>query len=150
LERIHTLAERHKIPLLIEADGSRMKPVKAPAAHEPVIPPFVETVVVVAGLSALGQPLTPEWVHRPEIFANLSGLTPGERITPESLVRVLSHQRGGLKDIPEGARRLVLLNQADTPELQAVAGSMAGALLAGIAALSLLVNPNTSSTNITS
>jgi molybdenum cofactor cytidylyltransferase len=116
--------------LLIEADGSRMKPVKAPAAHEPVIPPFVDTVVVVAGLSALWQSLTPEWVHRPEIFANLSGLAPGERITRESLVQVLLHQQGGLKDIPEGARRLVLLNQADTPELQAAAGSMANALLA--------------------
>ncbi len=40
----------HAVPLLIKADGARQKPLKAPAEHEPPIPDFVETVVVVAGL----------------------------------------------------------------------------------------------------
>jgi len=129
LERLSALAERFKLPLLIEADGSRMKPLKAPAAHEPAIPPFVDTVVVVAGLSALGQPLAGEWVHRPEIFANLAGVSLEAQISPEALVRVLIHHQGGLKNIPPEALRLVLLNQADTPELQSIAGSMARELL---------------------
>lgn len=141
LERILALVDTRNIPLLIEADGSRMKPVKAPAAHEPVIPPFVYTVVVVAGLSALGKPLAPEWVHRMDIFAGLAELSRGAPITPEALVRVLTHPQGGLKGIPNGTRRLAFLNQADTLELQSTAGSIAKQLLSSydavvIAALS--------------
>jgi molybdenum cofactor cytidylyltransferase len=129
LAQLSDLAEKFKLPLLIEADGSRMKPLKAPAAHEPVIPPFVDTVVVVAGLSALGQPLAGEWVHRPEIFASLAGISADAQISPEAAARVLTHPQGGLKNIPPDARRLVLLNQADTSALQAIAGSMARDLL---------------------
>lgn len=121
--------DQHAIPLLIEADGSRQRPLKAPAGHEPPIPDFVETVAVVAGLSGLGKPLTEEFVHRPELFSRLSGLAAGETITPEALLRILIHPAGGLKNIPALARRLVLLNQADTPGLQAQAKALAENLL---------------------
>lgn len=129
LFRLRTICMQRSLPMLIEADGSRQHPLKAPAIHEPPIPDFVETVVVVAGLSGLGRPLTGEIVHRPEIFARLSGLAPAETITPEALRQVLSHPAGGLKNIPEQARRIVLLNQADTPELQVQAKSLADNLL---------------------
>ncbi len=129
LARLRAVGQRHALPMLIEADGSRQHPLKAPAKHEPPIPDFVETVMVVAGLSGLGRPLTEEFVHRAEIFAQLSGLAIGETITPEALVRVLTHPAGGLKNIPPQARRLVLLNQADSAELQAQAKSLAEKLL---------------------
>ena len=119
----------HSLPLLVEADGSRQKALKAPGAHEPPIPAFAELVVVVAGLSGLGKPLDEENVHRPEIFGRLSGLQPGELVTPAALARVLTHREGGLKNIPENARRVVILNQADTPEAQAQADSLVKDLL---------------------
>jgi molybdenum cofactor cytidylyltransferase len=119
----------HSIPLLIEADGSRGKPLKAWAEHEPPIPAFVELVVQVVGLTGLGKPLSNGNVHRPEIFSNLSTLSISESITPDSLVRVLTHSEGGLKNIPANARRVVLLNQADTHELQSAAQGMASALI---------------------
>ncbi len=109
----------HAVPLLIEADGSRQHPLKAPAEHEPPIPGFVDMVVVVAGLSGLGKPLTADFVHRPEIFSRLAGLPLPASITPVALMRVLTHPAGGLKNIPSAARRVVLLNQADTPTVQA-------------------------------
>jgi probable selenium-dependent hydroxylase accessory protein YqeC len=65
---LHWLAQfcgYHSIPLLIEADGSRQKPLKAWAEHEPPIPDFVKHVVQVIGLSGLGKPLNDEFVHRP-------------------------------------------------------------------------------------
>jgi len=126
---LHEVAQNRNIPLLIEADGSRQRPLKAPAEHEPAIPEFVETVVVVAGLSGLGKPLTAEHVHRPEIFARLSGLEIGDTVMPEAVVSVLAHSAGGLKNIPPNARRVALLNQANTPELHAQANRMAGQLL---------------------
>jgi len=43
--------------------------------------------------------------------------------------RVLLHPAGGLKNIPEAARRVVLLNQADTPELKEQGRLLANRLL---------------------
>jgi molybdenum cofactor cytidylyltransferase len=129
LDALFQAAQRCGAFLLIEADGSRRRPLKAPAAHEPVLPPWVELVVVVAGLSALGKPLDEDWVHRPERFAELSGLTPGNLIMAEGLVRVLTHAAGGLKDIPLEARRVVLLNQAEEPLRQSQAAGMSADLL---------------------
>jgi len=122
---LHAFCEERALPLLIEADGARQKALKAPAEHEPPLPPFVETVVVTAGLSALGQPLTEQWVHRLEIYARLSGLAPGQPITTQAIASVLIHPEGGLKNIPPRARKVALLNQADTAEIQAQAKSLA-------------------------
>ena len=44
---LRAYCENHSLPLLIEADGSRQKPLKAPAAHEPAIPMFAEMVIQV-------------------------------------------------------------------------------------------------------
>ena len=125
---MHTIGEycREKgISLLIEADGARQRPLKAPAAYEPAIPPWVDHVVVTAGLAGLGQPLNAETVHRPEIFTHLTGLHPGEDIKTEHLVTVLGSPSGGLKGIPEGAGRYVFLNQADDEMCTAQAARMA-------------------------
>jgi molybdenum cofactor cytidylyltransferase len=121
MRRVLELTDRLHAPLLIEADGSKSLPLKAPAEHEPPIPDFVETVVYVAGLSGLGQPLDAAHVHRPERYASLSGLAGGDAITAEAIARVLCDPIGGLKNIPPQARRVALLNQADTPVLQAQA-----------------------------
>ena len=123
------LADRYQAPLFIEADGSKCLPLKAPAEHEPPIPDFVDTVIYVVGLSGLGQPLDVDHVHRPERFARLSGLSIGEAVTPEAIAKVLSDPIGGLKNMPPTARRIAVLNQADTPELQAQAQIIAQRLL---------------------
>lgn len=119
----------HSIPLLIEADGSRQRPLKGWAEHEPPIPDFVDHVVTVVGLSGLGKPLTEEYVHRPEIFAGISSTEFGKIIESNSLTRALLHDKSSLKNIPPHARRTVLLNQADAPELQASARAMTKMLL---------------------
>ena len=70
------------------------------------------------GGTGLGKPLNGEWVHRPDRFAALAGLEPGELVSAEALSKVLLHPQGGLKGIPGGARRVLLLNQADTEALR--------------------------------
>lgn len=128
LEALRDYCQAQGIPLLIEADGARQRAIKAPAEHEPAIPAWVDQAMVVAGLSALGAPLDGENVHRPERFAVLSGLTLGQEITVEALVKVLGSADGGLKSIPVRAKRSLFLNQADTPLLQSQAGRIASAL----------------------
>ncbi len=129
LKEVYQFAHHRGIPLLIEADGSRQRPLKAPEDHEPVIPSFVDQVVVVAGLSALGQPLTEEWVHRVDLYADLAGIGRGERISTKAIIKVLLDQKGGLKGIPPGVRRAVLLNQADSLQLQAQGNRIARRLI---------------------
>jgi len=129
LNWLREVSNNQKIPLLIEADGSRQKPLKAPAEHEPPIPTFTEQVLLITGLGALGQPLDETTVHRAEIFSQLTGLEFGQPITPRAVTHLLSHPSGGLKNIPTGARRIALLNQADTPELHSMGGGMARELL---------------------
>ena len=131
LNWLNQFCKKHAMPLLIEADGSRQKPLKGWAEHEPPIPDFVEQVVTVAGLAGLGKILNAENVHRAEIFSKLSGLEVGKIITPDALARVLTHPNGGQKNIPSDARKIVLLNQADTVELQAMAHGMIDSLLPG-------------------
>lgn len=126
---VYAQAEEHNLPLLVEADGSRQLPMKAPAAHEPAIPPWANTVMVVAGMSGLGKPLDSQHVHRPEIFAQLTGLRPSDPVTPEAVQRLLCHPLGGLKNIPDAARRVVLLNQVDDAALYQQAMPLAQSLL---------------------
>lgn len=122
---VYELCERHHLPLLMECDGSRQLPIKAPGINEPPIPDFVDIVVVVAGLTGLDKPLNRETVYHPDLFSNLGNLPEGDLISNISLARVLVHMQGGLKNIPNRARRILLLNQADTPALQAQAGTLA-------------------------
>lgn len=126
---LHHYCKSHSIPLLIEADGSRQKPLKAWADHEPPIPEFADIVVHAAGLMGLGKPLTDEFVHRADAYSKFSRLENGEAISPNAIVRVLTHPEGGLRKIPKNARRIVMLNQADTPELQSTAHTMTQSLL---------------------
>ncbi len=103
--------------VLVEADGARRRPLKAPAAHEPVIPATAGVVVVVAGLDALGRTVG-DAAHRPERVALLTGCSEDDRITPAVVAGVLGHDEGGLKGVPESARVVVALTKA-TPQLAA-------------------------------
>lgn len=129
LNWLHQFCGHHSIPLLIEADGSRQKSLKAWAEHEPPIPSFVNHVVQVVGLSGIGKPLSEQYIHRPEIVSKIIGIQPGETITTETVIRLLTQPQAGLRNMPKDARRTVLLNQADTPDLQSMARRMTGPLL---------------------
>jgi molybdenum cofactor cytidylyltransferase len=99
--------------ILNEADGSRMLPFKAPAAHEPVIPTETTLVVIVVGADVFGKPLDADHVHRPELVGALSGAPQGVAITPEIVARVLAHPDGGRKGVPPGARVVALINKVE-------------------------------------
>jgi len=129
LDDIYRYAQEKELPLLIEADGSRRKPLKAPGDNEPVIPSFSTCVVNVVGLTGIGKPCGEEWVFRPEKFAEISGTIVGEKITSDSLIRILRSEFGGLKNLKDKVISYLILNQADNIQLQVLAGRMADALL---------------------
>lgn len=100
--------------ILNEADGSRMRPFKAPAEHEPVIPVETTLVVPVVGADVFGKTLDADHVHRPELVSALSGAPLGTSITPEIVARVLAHPEGGRKGVPDSARIVVLINKVES------------------------------------
>ncbi|MEW6426016.1 MAG: selenium cofactor biosynthesis protein YqeC [Bacillota bacterium] len=119
--------------LLVEADGSRGRSLKAPAEHEPVVPGAATLVVPVVGLDVLGRPLTAEFVHRPEIVARIAKAVPGSPVTPAVAGKVIVHPAGLSKGVPPGARVVPLINKVDGPAEQPAARQLAEVLLsAGI------------------
>ena len=115
--------------VLVEADGARGRSLKAPADYEPVVPSCTTVLVPVAALDALGRPLAEPTVHRPDLVAELSGLRPGDPITPLAVAAVLAHARGGLKGRPDGARVVPLLNKVEDAAQEQVALQVARLLL---------------------
>ena len=99
--------------LLVEADGSKGRPVKAPAEHEPVVPPNAIIVVGVIGLDCLGRALGPDVAHRPERFGALVGCAQGQKIEPQHLVRLVRSAQGLFKGSFEASKHIVLLNKTD-------------------------------------
>jgi molybdenum cofactor cytidylyltransferase len=115
--------------LLNEADGSRMRPFKAPADYEPVIPAETTLVVPVVGADVFGKPLDVDHVHRPELVSLLCGAPMGAPITPAIVARVLAHPEGGRKGVPPGARVVVLINKVEALADRAPARETAACLL---------------------
>ena len=115
--------------LLVEADGARHRSFKAPAPHEPALPPGVDRVLVVVGLDVIGKPLTEETVHRPEQIMALTGLAAGAPITVEAVATVLGSPEGGLKAVPPAAAVWAVATKW-TPETSAAGDALSRRLLA--------------------
>ena len=112
--------------VLIEADGSKRMPCKAPAAHEPVLLPQCDIVLAVAGASALGKPLE-EVCFRAELAQQLLHVPGNTPLTPALLAKLLASGAGGRKAV--GKRRFyAVVNQVDTQEREALARQTADVL----------------------
>jgi len=129
LDQLHGICQQKGWSLLIEADGAKQLPLKAPAEHEPVIPAWVDLVVVVAGLTGLGASCDNAHIHHADRFASLSGLQRDERVGEDHLLAVLRSSAGGLKNIPENSRKVLLLNQADDEKRASAGRRLADQLL---------------------
>lgn len=90
--------------VLVEADGSAQRPLKAHAAHEPVIPAEADQTICVVGASGFGKPVL-EAAHRPELYARLAGVSEAEAATPKAEALVLK---------AEGLHDRIYVNQVET------------------------------------
>ena len=116
--------------VLVEADGSRGLPLKAFASYEPEVPDASSIIVVVAGLDAVGRPLTAEHVHRADALASTLGVSPGVEVTPHLLARALSEQVCRIRRRWPRPRLAVLLNKADGRDGEALGFAVARELVA--------------------
>ena len=99
--------------IIVEADGAAGRPLKAPAAHEPVIPACTKRLVGMVGLNGVDQPLTERLVFRHEQFARLTGLSLGSNISDSSIADLLVCDDGLFKGFRPEVMRIAFFNQAD-------------------------------------
>ena len=103
--------------VLVEADGAKRLPLKAHAAHEPVIPPEANQTILVVGASGFGRPMR-ESVHRAPIAAQALDVSEDTTVTPELWAKFLNL---------EALHTRVLVNQTENePEQQAAKALAAG------------------------
>ena len=109
--------------VLVEADGSRRRPIKGTATHEPVIPASATLVVAVGNVSALGSPVDEDHVHRPAVFSELPGVSPGQSITARAFARALAE--GSLAKVPKTTRTAALITGVEPGRPMADASAIA-------------------------
>lgn len=97
--------------ILCEADGSRHHPCKAPAVHEPVLLSDSDIVLAVAGMDALGRPLS-QACQRPQLAAVLLDCSLDSVVDEQMLSALLLSEQGARKNV--GARAYyIVLNKCD-------------------------------------
>ncbi len=116
--------------LIVEADGSRGKSLKAFGPHEPQVPDASTTIVQVAGLDAIGAPLSDACVHRAETLATVLAVPMGSELTTRVFADAMRAQVRRLRRAQRPCRIVVLLNKADGPDQQASGLAVARELLA--------------------
>ena len=102
--------------IIVEADGAKCKPLKAPAGHEPVIPQCATVVVGVIGLDAVGKEINNENIHRVEKFCEICNCSIGETVNMDMLAALIRHPDGLFKGTPPSCGRIVMLNKAEGTE----------------------------------
>jgi len=116
--------------VLVEADGARRLPLKAHAAHEPVIPGGARVIFVV-GASGFGKTISMA-AHRPEIYAAKLGVGPDAAVTPELAARAVQAY------LPGGT---VIVNEVDDGKTLALAERFAAAYATGAVLAAALLEP---------
>lgn len=99
--------------ILVEADGSNHKPIKAPEEGEPVVPSLCTQVVTVIGMDALDKLISEENVHRPQLFSEIIGLPIGGRVTEASMAKIMFYYAHLIKHQAPNSKLVAILNKVD-------------------------------------
>ncbi len=99
--------------LLVEADGAKHLPLKAPAEHEPCVCELTDLLIGVIGAEAIFAPAVPQQIHRWQNFSEVAACKAGAEVDEAVLERLLAHSQGLFKNSPKGANKLWLINKMD-------------------------------------
>jgi len=113
----------------VKADGARMRWIKAPAPDEPIVVPGADLVIPVVSARAIGEPLGERVAHRVDRVAAVTGVAPGEVLTPEAVGRLLASEQGALYRAA-GGRVAPVINMVDNDDKEELARAAAAAAIA--------------------
>jgi probable selenium-dependent hydroxylase accessory protein YqeC len=115
--------------ILVEADGAKGKPIKAPAEHEPVIPECTSTLIGVIGIDCFGKKIDSLWVHRPEILTEVTGCALGDIIDDDVIEKLILSGDGLFKNCPKKAEKILFINKAEKKEYLEIAQRIGNSVL---------------------
>jgi len=115
--------------IVVEADGSAGRPLKAARHGEPVYPASTTHCLLVVGADALGVPLDEATVFRSVLAAEISGLPLGTPVTAETVAALLLGPRGLAAPAPRTSRLAVFVNKVEDPGREEAARHLAFRLL---------------------
>jgi len=102
--------------LIIEADGSRGKSIKAHSDTEPVVPDFTTLFIAVLGIDCLMSRIDDSNCHRCGLFCKMLQVNKGELIDTNVIYSLFKHPDGYLKTVPEKSRVIVFINKVHKEE----------------------------------
>lgn len=97
--------------ILIEADGSKGKPIKAPAPHEPIVPIKTTITIGIIGLDCFNKAIDQNIAHRPELLKKISGNEHFKTINQNVIINLVLAKDGLFKN--SKGKKILLLNKAD-------------------------------------
>lgn len=128
--------------IIIEADGAKHLPIKAPSGHEPCIPSFVDTVIAVTGCEVINQKIDPRQIHRWTDFQHITRCKAGEMLDQQVLGRLIAHEDGMFKHAPNRAKRVWIINKVELSPNYIAVKALAMALLRQVMQLDVICLAN--------
>ncbi|PID99736.1 MAG: putative selenium-dependent hydroxylase accessory protein YqeC [Acidobacteria bacterium] len=100
--------------VVIEADGSRSKPLKGWRKDEPVVPDFSHFTIGILDITCLKKVIDQNLVLRLELFCKLTDSQPGDQVTLDHLAAIISNQHGLFQNA--AGKKIVFLNKAESQD----------------------------------
>ncbi len=97
--------------ILIEADGSKKKSLKAWNEHEPVIYNRTTKTIGVLSLKAFGMEINNENIHRFKEFIDLTKCEVNEKVNLDILIKIIFSENGLFKN--SKGEKILFINRAD-------------------------------------
>lgn len=108
IEFIDEIINRSTLDIvLMEADGSKGLPIKAPSNHEPVISKHTTMTIGVIGLDSLGTSIDETNVHRPDVLREITKAT---IVNIDTILSLVKHKEGLFKN--SRGEKILILNKA--------------------------------------
>lgn len=106
--------------IIVEADGSKRKSIKAPASHEPVIPSLSTQIIALIGMDCLYKKIYEENVHRADKFCSVTNSKIGDLITEDTIYSLIISKDGIFKGSPIKSKKHLILNKVENEERERV------------------------------
>lgn len=98
--------------ILVEADGSKRKPLKGWNQSEPVICTQTTKTIALLDITALGLEINEENIHRSHIFCELTNTQIGDIVNLENMADMITHPNGLFKNA--FGEKILYINKAET------------------------------------
>ncbi len=102
--------------ILIEADGSKQKPLKGWASYEPVIISKTTKTVGLINFSLIGEEICEKNIHRADLFCKITNSNIGDKLKVQHIKKVIVNENGLFKNAV--GEKIVLFNRINNNDIK--------------------------------